>query len=512
MTFSPIVLFVYNRPWHTRQTLESLANNELADESTLYIYADGPKPNASDEQKEKISEVRQIIREKQWCKDVQIIESSINKGLADSIIEGVTEIVNKHGKIIVLEDDIVTSKGFLKFMNDALSLYKDDEKVMQVSGYIYPHAKPSGNNTYFLKIFSCWGWATWKRAWDFYDHDIDVHLKRFQTKKQKKRFDIEGNGHFYWQLVANKNCEIYTWAVRWYASWLYVEGYSIFPSKSLIINIGLDGSGQHCLPEVIVDFKIDNCDVIKQEIAENLIIRRRIDLYFKKKKGNKHYIYLIKQFLTLGTIKRLLSFLKMILSKKLIWYELQNILVNSDVSQKSSLGLPYNITNVKIGDYTYIKRKCEIHYTTIGKFCSIGKNFTSGNGIHPLNGISTSPMFYSNEKQNGYSLSGRKKIEEFLPVTIGNDVFIGDNVTVLSGIKIGDGAVIGAGAVVSKDIPPFAIAVGCPIKVIRYRFSEEQIQALLKIKWWNFSEEKLMDIEKYFFDIDTFIKIYSKSI
>ena len=90
MTFSPIVLFVYNRPWHTRQTLESLANNELADESTLYIYADGPKPNASDEQKEKISEVRQIIREKQWCKDVQIIESSINKGLADSIIEGVT--------------------------------------------------------------------------------------------------------------------------------------------------------------------------------------------------------------------------------------------------------------------------------------------------------------------------------------------------------------------------------------------------------------------------------------
>ncbi|RRN76434.1 CatB-related O-acetyltransferase, partial [Pseudoxanthomonas sp. SGD-10] len=158
---------------------------------------------------------------------------------------------------------------------------------------------------------------------------------------------------------------------------------------------------------------------------------------------------------------------------------------------------------------SYIATNAVISQTSIGKYCSIGPNFICGWGIHPTNGLSTSPMFYSTKKQNGFSLSKTDKIEERKQIKIGNDVFIGMNVTILDGVTIGDGAVIGAGAVVSKDIPPYAIAVGSPIQIKKYRFNQDTINALLEIKWWNFEEEdKLKDIEKYFFDIDAFILKY----
>lgn len=166
---------------------------------------------------------------------------------------------------------------------------------------------------------------------------------------------------------------------------------------------------------------------------------------------------------------------------------------------------PYSMEETTIGAYSYVSQNASLKKTTIGKFCSIGPNLVCGWGIHPTNGISTAPMFYSTMKQNGMTLSATNKIEEMKPIVIGNDVFIGANVTILDGVTIGDGAVIGAGAVVSKDIPPYAVAVGCPIKVVRYRFNEEQIGALKRIEWWNFTEEKLRDVERYFFDIEAFL-------
>jgi virginiamycin A acetyltransferase len=168
---------------------------------------------------------------------------------------------------------------------------------------------------------------------------------------------------------------------------------------------------------------------------------------------------------------------------------------------------PFSISSSEILAYTYISMNSRISHAKIGKFCSIGPNFICGWGIHPTNGISTSPMFYSSRKQNGITLSNSDKITERKEIVIGNDVFIGANVIVLDGIKIGDGAVIGAGSVVSKDIPPYAIAVGSPIKIIKYRFNDAQIDSLLNIKWWNFNDEKLKDVEKYFFFIDEFIEM-----
>jgi len=179
-----------------------------------------------------------------------------------------------------------------------------------------------------------------------------------------------------------------------------------------------------------------------------------------------------------------------------------------ELSKNTRINAPFYLHQVSLGDYSYVAKNSSITNTEIGKFTSIGPNFSAGLGIHPTNGISTSPMFYSTAKQNGVTLTQKNKIEESKPITIGNDVFIGANVTVLDGVSIGDGAVVGAGAVVNKDIPPYAIAVGVPAKVVKYRFEKEQIEALLKIRWWDMSEKELQDVEKYFFEVDEFIRRY----
>lgn len=187
-------------------------------------------------------------------------------------------------------------------------------------------------------------------------------------------------------------------------------------------------------------------------------------------------------------------------------YKLLSWINNSIVSEKARLYPLFHISDSKIGDYTYVARNSEISMTEIGKFCSIGPNLLCGWGIHPLNGISTAPMFYSTMKQNDMTLSSTDKIEERKPIKIGNDVFIGANVTILDGLSIGDGAVIGAGAIVSKDIPPYAVAVGSPIRILRYRFDESVVNELQRIEWWNFDDEKLKDVEEMFFEVNKFIE------
>lgn len=179
---------------------------------------------------------------------------------------------------------------------------------------------------------------------------------------------------------------------------------------------------------------------------------------------------------------------------------------NCTCGQKTRIDYPYDLRDVEIGDYTYISVNSCISFTEIGKFCSIGPNFFCGWGIHPTDGISTSPLFYS--EKSPYSFCTVNKIEDRKKITIGNDVFIGANVTILDGVTIGDGVVIGAGTIVSKDIPPYAIAVGSPVQIIKYRYDEDTIQKILKLKWWDFKEEKIKDVEKYFFDTDSFIYRY----
>jgi virginiamycin A acetyltransferase len=197
-----------------------------------------------------------------------------------------------------------------------------------------------------------------------------------------------------------------------------------------------------------------------------------------------------------------------ILIKKLLpdYRHYETIQRNVMISKKAKLYFPVRLSDVKVEDYSYVGRYSHLKNVTVGKFCSIGPNCFFGWGIHPINGVSTSPMFYSTHNQNGTTLSKVDKVVEHKPIIIGNDVFIGMNVTILDGVTIGDGAVIGAGALVSKDIPAYAIAYGNPISVVRYRFSPEIIEELKTIKWWDFNDENLKLIEQDFFNIEQFIE------
>lgn len=184
---------------------------------------------------------------------------------------------------------------------------------------------------------------------------------------------------------------------------------------------------------------------------------------------------------------------------------IRDSLIGSTISTKSRIYGPYSISNLELGDYSYIGRNSMINNAKIGRFCSIGPNLVCGYGIHPTNGITTSPMFYANNKSNGLTLCDVTKIEETKLINIGNDVWIGINVTILDGVKIGNGVVIAAGSVVTKNVPDYAIYGGVPAKLIRYRFNEGQIEKFKKIEWWNFKFEKLKEIEEMFFDVDVFL-------
>lgn len=263
MELAPIALFVYNRPWHTNLTLESLKRNYLSDKSELYIYSDGPKRDCDPDQLSKILEVRKIIGSKKWCKKVYIIESPENKGLATAIISGVNEILIAYDKIIVLEDDLITSKGFLQYMNTALNIYSLDNCVMHISGYQHPFIKFMPT-TFFTNSMNCSGWGTWKRAWQNLITDTIILKKRISEKKVLLIDPL--NYGICEQLTANANGTNSTWAVKWYCTIILNKGLCLNPNTSLIRNIGFDNSGSNPLY---------NLDLLDQKTADNILVNRK---------------------------------------------------------------------------------------------------------------------------------------------------------------------------------------------------------------------------------------------
>ena len=288
---APIVLFVYNRPWHTEQTLTALMQNGLAEESTLYIYSDGAK-NSGFEEAQKVKEVRNLIRSKKWCNEVNIIESDNNKGLADSIKDGVTEIVNKYGKIIVLEDDIVTSKGFLKYLNDALAMYEKEEKVFHISGYMFP-VKGKLPKTFFYKQTSCWGWATWADKWKIFEPSAKKLYEKLQFSGKIEQANIDGTNQFVRHLKENAEGSLKTWAVLWHFSVYFQDGLCLHPNKSLVQNIGLDNSGSNC--EITDKFDVKLSESIKLKkilVKDNPQIYGYLNEFYNGKRQNKDLIAL----------------------------------------------------------------------------------------------------------------------------------------------------------------------------------------------------------------------------
>ena len=281
MTVSPIVLFVYNRPEHTKQTLSALQKNDLANESELYIYSDAPK---SDESNKGVIQVRELINKIKGFKKVTVIEREENWGLAASIIEGVTTLVNEFGKIIVLEDDLVTSPYFLRYMNDGLNMYQNDNKVASIHGYVYPiEGLP---DSFFIKGADCWGWATWKRAWDIFEPNGQKLLDELKAKGLEKEADFN-NSYGYSQMLKDQiKGRNDSWAIRWYMSAFLKNMLTLYPGQSYVKNIGNDDSGTHCAASDMFSVELSNKFLSEEKIIEDVENREKIEIFFNSIKGS----------------------------------------------------------------------------------------------------------------------------------------------------------------------------------------------------------------------------------
>lgn len=242
MTLAPIVLFVYNRPAHTHRTVEALLKNEEAKESDLIIYSDAPKENAA---AETVREVREYISSITGFRSVSIVERDRNYGLANSIIDGVTTVVNQYGRIIVLEDDLVVTPHFLDFMNSALDKYENEQRVIQISGYMFPVKVKIKEDALFLPLTTSWGWSTWRRAWQRFDPDAKGYAQVKADMALRDRFNLNGAYDYFSMLEAQLEGRVDSWAIRWYLATFLFEGLTLFPRQSLVNNVGLDGTGTH---------------------------------------------------------------------------------------------------------------------------------------------------------------------------------------------------------------------------------------------------------------------------
>jgi len=275
---APIALFVYNRPDHTRKTIEALIGNELAPQSRLIVFSDGPRDNKD---VLLVEQVRDYISTIRGFESVSIIPSKSNKGLANSIISGVTSVLSEYDKVIVLEDDLVTSPQFLRYMNNSLDFYENDEAVISIHGYIYP-VKDRLPDYFFVKGADCWGWATWSRGWKIFEPDGKKLLDELERRHLLKEFDFGGTYPYSKMLRRQIDGKNSSWAIRWYASAFLHEKLTLYPGMSYVQNIGHDASGTHS--RVTNHFEIDKLNVklpsVRISIKEDIHARQVISAYF----------------------------------------------------------------------------------------------------------------------------------------------------------------------------------------------------------------------------------------
>ena len=303
---APIILFVYNRPKHTESVLNALKKNTLAKDSILYVFSDAAK---KEKDFENVNKVREIINKIDGFKEVVITEAETNIGCANSIISGITKVINDHGKAIIVEDDILTAPNFLEFMNEALDKYEKDERIYSISGFV-PNEKMAEICKDFLFLAyrnSSWGWATWKDRWNDVDWDMLQWEKIKKDRNLWKKLQRGGKDTPY-MLKLQMEGFIDSWAIRFYTDNALKDKYTVFPTKTFVTNIGLDGSGTHCgnvkksrsttstmLPAVDFSFpeklefdsKINNLFASNYKYGLKDIIRRKIKnwLIILKRKG-----------------------------------------------------------------------------------------------------------------------------------------------------------------------------------------------------------------------------------
>ena len=260
---APIVVFTYNRPEHTQRTLNALLINPLANESDIIIYSDSAR---TANHNKAVDEVRSYLSELTGFRSIKVIHRDKNFGLAESIIQGVTEVLQQSEKVIVLEDDMVVSPYFLEYMNEALEQFVDDDRVISVHGYVYP-VDIELPEAFFLPGADCWGWATWRRGWALFNSDGQYLLDELVRRHLIQEFDYNGAYPFLNMLKDQIKGKNNSWAIRWHASAFLANKLTLYPGRSLVNNIGNDSSGTHCGDSDSMDAKLSETKINLNNIA-----------------------------------------------------------------------------------------------------------------------------------------------------------------------------------------------------------------------------------------------------
>jgi GR25 family glycosyltransferase involved in LPS biosynthesis len=277
MALAPVVLFVYNRPEHTKQTVVSLQKNKIAAQSELFIYSDGSK-NRDD--KKAVDEVRNYLRTIKGFGKIKIIERKKNKGLAKSIISGTNEIINKYGKVIVLEDDLLLSNNFLSYMNDCLKFYQNDKRIFSISGYSAASQIPLNydKDIFLFYRINSWGWATWADRWNNVDWEVGDFDTFIRNKKERRNFDRGGEDSTI-MLLKQMQGKINSWAIRFNYACYKNNGLNIYPVRSKVFNAGTDGSGTHISKTTKYKTELNENDYV---LSKDIHINREIIDSYKK--------------------------------------------------------------------------------------------------------------------------------------------------------------------------------------------------------------------------------------
>lgn len=288
---APIVLFTYNRLNSLKNCINSLKKNEFCDQSKIYIFSDGSK-NYTD--KSKIKNIRKYIKKIKGFKKKIIIQRKKNFGLAKNIIDGVTHVIKKEKKAIILEDDLIVNYSFLKFMNNSLDKFKKNKKIWHISGWNYNVKIKYNHDCYFTRGMNCWGWGTWHDRWKHYEKNPTKILKSWNANKIKK-FNFDNTINFYSQIKRNKNKQLDSWAIFWYAAIFTRNRLCLNPIKTLTQNLGVSKNATNTK-------SIE--DIFNSKINNNTI---RSFQYPKKITENKEIFKVIKKKIKLNRYKRILK-------------------------------------------------------------------------------------------------------------------------------------------------------------------------------------------------------------